>query len=217
MLWIILIVVIVFLAYGAHGLRTLLKFALALTALAVIILTGYGFWPKSKVPMFRPTSTSLPVNDARLENVRMDRFKHVIGEIRNLTQEHTIEELKVEATAWDCPAGKTPSDVSPAGELANLRNGFSILHQRHEVMGEFTRLYTGTSADAGYIDVPTAQIESYEPAPQCTIIGQESGPVFVNLPPGQVRSFDQYLSWSNMGPVHGQFHWSYVVKSLNGN
>lgn len=52
-----------------------------------------------------------------------------------------------------------------ASELANLRNGFTIRHERHEVVGEFTRLYTGAEADDGYIDVPTAQIESYEPAP----------------------------------------------------
>jgi len=53
--------------------------------------------------------------------------------------------------------------VSPAAQLANLRNGFSIRHERHEVVGEFTRLYTGTQADAGYIDVPTSQISSFEP------------------------------------------------------
>jgi len=47
--------------------------------------------------------------------------------------------------------------------VANLRNGFSIRHERHEVVGEFTRLYTGTQADAGYIDVPTSQISSFEP------------------------------------------------------
>lgn len=52
-----------------------------------------------------------------------------------------------------------------AADLANLRNGFSIRHERHEVVGEFTRLYTSAEADDGYIDVPTAQIESYEPAP----------------------------------------------------
>ena len=52
-----------------------------------------------------------------------------------------------------------------AAELANLRNGFSIRHERHEIVGEFTRLYIGAQADDGYIDVPTLQIESYEPAP----------------------------------------------------
>ena len=52
-----------------------------------------------------------------------------------------------------------------AAELANLRNGFSIRHQRHETAGDTTRLYMNAAPDSGYIDVPTAEIESFEPAP----------------------------------------------------
>jgi soluble lytic murein transglycosylase-like protein len=52
-----------------------------------------------------------------------------------------------------------------AAEMANLRNGFSIRHQRHETAGERTRLYMSAAPDSGYIDVPTAQIESFEAAP----------------------------------------------------
>ncbi len=52
-----------------------------------------------------------------------------------------------------------------AAELANLRNGFSIRHQRHETAGETTRLYMDSAPDSGYIDVPTVEIESFEPAP----------------------------------------------------
>jgi len=52
-----------------------------------------------------------------------------------------------------------------AAEMANLRNGFSIRHQRHETVGETTRLYMSAALDSGYIDVPTAHIESFEPAP----------------------------------------------------
>jgi soluble lytic murein transglycosylase-like protein len=52
-----------------------------------------------------------------------------------------------------------------AAEVANLRNGFSIRHQRHEVAGETTRLYMSAAPDSGYIDVPTAEIEGFEPAP----------------------------------------------------
>src|SRR6516164_8369680 len=59
----------------------------------------------------------------------------------------------------------TTTAVTQAAELANLRNGFNIRHEHHEIVGDVTRLYTGVSADAGYIDVPTAQIESFEPAP----------------------------------------------------
>ncbi len=52
-----------------------------------------------------------------------------------------------------------------AAEIANLRNGFSIRHQRHEVDGDVTRLYMGAEPNSGYVDVPSAQIESFEPAP----------------------------------------------------
>jgi soluble lytic murein transglycosylase-like protein len=52
-----------------------------------------------------------------------------------------------------------------ATEIANLRNGFSIRHQHHETAGETTRLYMSAAPDSGYIDVPTTQIESFEPAP----------------------------------------------------
>ena len=51
-----------------------------------------------------------------------------------------------------------------AAEIANLRNGFSIPHERHEVLGAVTRLYTEAD-NSGYLDVPTEQIESFEAAP----------------------------------------------------
>jgi soluble lytic murein transglycosylase-like protein len=52
-----------------------------------------------------------------------------------------------------------------SAELANLRNGFSIRHERHETVGGTTRLYLSAAPDSGYVDVPSAQIESFEPAP----------------------------------------------------
>ena len=54
-----------------------------------------------------------------------------------------------------------------AGDRAILRNGFTIDHDRREVIGDTTRLYTA----GGYVDIPTAEIVSYEhvdipPAPE---------------------------------------------------
>jgi soluble lytic murein transglycosylase-like protein len=51
-----------------------------------------------------------------------------------------------------------------AAEIANLSNGFSIRHERHEVLGVITRLYTGAD-QSSYIDVPTAEVSSFETAP----------------------------------------------------
>ena len=48
-----------------------------------------------------------------------------------------------------------------ASDLAVLRNGFSIRHERREIRGQLTRLYTTSDAKA-YVDVPTEQIEHFE-------------------------------------------------------
>jgi soluble lytic murein transglycosylase-like protein len=48
-----------------------------------------------------------------------------------------------------------------ASDLAVLRNGFSIRHERHQVLGGVTRLFV--SADgSSFVDVPTAEIEHFE-------------------------------------------------------
>jgi|SRR5438552_1886568 len=50
-----------------------------------------------------------------------------------------------------------------AADLAVLRNGFSIRHERRQVLGGVTRLFV--SADgSSFVDVPTAEIEHFEAA-----------------------------------------------------
>jgi soluble lytic murein transglycosylase-like protein len=55
-----------------------------------------------------------------------------------------------------------------AADVAVLQNGFTIRHERREVLGTVTRLYTSETANS-YVDIPTAQIDHYEkdltPAP----------------------------------------------------
>jgi hypothetical protein len=48
-----------------------------------------------------------------------------------------------------------------AADLAVLSNGFSIRHERREVMGQTTRLFVDAKGDS-YVDVPTDQIEHIE-------------------------------------------------------
>ena len=47
--------------------------------------------------------------------------------------------------------------------MAVLRNGFSIRHERREVIGGVTRLYVNANGSS-YVDVPTAEIEHFEAA-----------------------------------------------------
>jgi soluble lytic murein transglycosylase-like protein len=48
-----------------------------------------------------------------------------------------------------------------AAEVAVLRNGFSIRHERREVVGDVTRMYVNADGSS-YVDVPTAEIERFE-------------------------------------------------------
>jgi hypothetical protein len=52
-----------------------------------------------------------------------------------------------------------------AGEVAVLRNGFSIKHERRQVIGDLTRLYVSTDGSS-FVDVPTTEIEHFEAAPE---------------------------------------------------
>ena len=54
--------------------------------------------------------------------------------------------------------------TSFAADLAVLRNGFSIPHERREQMGNVTRLYLSVDG-ANYTDVPTEQIDRFEKGP----------------------------------------------------
>ncbi len=54
--------------------------------------------------------------------------------------------------------------TSFAADLAVLRNGFSIPHERREEIGSITRLYL-TMDGTNYADVPTEQIEHFETGP----------------------------------------------------
>jgi len=51
-----------------------------------------------------------------------------------------------------------------AGDVAVLHNGFSIRHERREVIGEITRLYVNADGSS-YVDVSTADIDHFEAAP----------------------------------------------------
>jgi len=51
--------------------------------------------------------------------------------------------------------------IAPAADFAVLRNGFSIRHERREVVGSITRLYL-EAGNNGYVDVPTEEIDRFD-------------------------------------------------------
>ena len=51
--------------------------------------------------------------------------------------------------------------LANGGGYRSIANGFSIRHERREVVGSVTRLYLGADRD-GYVDVPTDEIDRFE-------------------------------------------------------
>lgn len=51
-----------------------------------------------------------------------------------------------------------------ASDVAMLKNGFSIKHERREVVGDITRLYVNADGSS-FVDVPTSEIDHFEAAP----------------------------------------------------
>lgn len=52
-----------------------------------------------------------------------------------------------------------------ASDSAVLRNGFSIRHERRQVIGTITRLFVD-GGDASFVDIPTIEIDHFETAPE---------------------------------------------------
>ena len=50
-----------------------------------------------------------------------------------------------------------------ATEVAILRNGFTIRHERRALVGTNTRLFLSATDETSFIDVPTAEIDRFEP------------------------------------------------------
>lgn len=74
----------------------------------------------------------------------------------------------------------TSAMLSRATDLAILRNGNSIRHERRQVVGAVTRLYLSDSA-SGYIEIPTDQIERFE------VDNTPQTPAFITSKPGQLN------------------------------
>jgi hypothetical protein len=56
-----------------------------------------------------------------------------------------------------------------ASDSAVLRNGFSIRHDRREVIGPITRLFVGGD-NSSFVDIPTTEIDHFESAPELPTI-----------------------------------------------
>ena len=87
--------------------------------------------------------------------------------------------------------------AATASDLAILHNGFSIRHERREVIGAVTRLYLGAEG-SGYVDVASDQIEQIEkdltpvPPPPAPATPPPANPLFAA--PNQPRPINDVIN-----------------------
>jgi hypothetical protein len=86
-----------------------------------------------------------------------------------------------------------------AAEVAVLKNGFTIQHERREILGDVTRLCV-TADCANYVDVPTANIDHFEAAPD----------------PPPVANKDSSSPILSAFPSHSQTNLTDVVNQASG-
>src|SRR5579863_710434 len=68
-----------------------------------------------------------------------------------------------------------------AGEVAVLKNGFSIRHERRQVIGDVTRLYVNADGSS-FVDVRTEDIEHFEGAPEEAAANPTVAPASLSTP-----------------------------------
>jgi Transglycosylase SLT domain len=69
-----------------------------------------------------------------------------------------------------------------AADSAILRNGFSILHQRRQIIGDVTRLYIDDD-QSSFVDIPTAEIDHFESVPDLPTPHTEPQPSVAEITP----------------------------------
>jgi soluble lytic murein transglycosylase-like protein len=75
-----------------------------------------------------------------------------------------------------------------AADSAILRNGFSIRHERRQIIGTITRLFMDGD-NSSFVDIPTAEIDHFETLPDdaAPMAQPKNDPIQVNLQPSKAN------------------------------
>jgi hypothetical protein len=96
-----------------------------------------------------------------------------------------------------------------ATDSAVLRNGFSIRHERRQVIGTITRLYT-TKDDTSFVDIPTAEIDHFEALPVETVPpqpGKDDSASHLHLQPPARNNIERALDLNQVvNAASGTYH-----------
>jgi hypothetical protein len=101
MLWLILLVIVIFLAFGAVGIRVALKVALSLFLLCVVLVAGYWIYHNSEE---EASWNRIRPSDVQFDDLRLGigNSGKLTGTVRNLSHQYTISSVELEIIVRDC-------------------------------------------------------------------------------------------------------------------
>lgn len=102
-----------------------------------------------------------------------------------------------------------------AGEVAVLKNGFSIRHERREIVGNVTRLYVNADGSS-FVDVPTAEIEHFEAAPELPASGSRVPASGKESQSPLLANYARHAPAASVFPRTGAVDLKEVVNSASG-
>ncbi len=156
MLWIIGALVIIFLAFGAAGVRAALKVAAIFIVAVIAFFIIYSGVQKNEqeASKNRIALSEVELNDLRLG---IGSSGKLTGTVRNRSLRYTLSGVDLQITLRDC------------------------IQQN------------------------------------CDTVGQENTSLWgLNVPPGQIRAVNGYVSFANLPPQRGEYRWDYQIKSVRG-
>ena len=65
------------------------------------------------------------------------------------------------------------------------------------------------------VDLKLTFTDCIAPA-NCEIVGETTADIYLSVPPGQIRYFEDSVYPSEMGPAHGERSWSYQISEIQG-
>lgn len=92
-----------------------------------------------------------------------------------------------------------------ATEVAVLKNGFAIRHERRETMGDVTRLYVNADGSS-FVDIPTAQLDHIEAAPELPASAVKTPPSGSGVQPAPASTPRSGSSSSPLGRIANGTH-----------
>lgn len=105
MLWVVVATIVIFLAFGAAGLRAAVKVGGAIVLLGVVLIGGYLAFDSLQK---EASKNRIPASEVRFDDLRLGigTSAKLTGTVRNFSRQYTLSAAELQITIRDCFQGQ---------------------------------------------------------------------------------------------------------------